>query len=45
MTPRYLKRTIVAVAALGAVALAPTVAPGESGRAAPKKITQPASAR
>ena len=39
MTPRYLKRTIVAVAALGAVALVPTVAPGESGRAAPKKST------
>jgi hypothetical protein len=39
MTPRYLTRTVLATAALGAVALAPAAAPGESGSAAPQKIT------
>lgn len=36
MTPRKLRHTILATAVLGAVALAPAAAPGESGSAAPK---------
>jgi hypothetical protein len=36
MTPRKIKRTMLATAALGAVALAPAAAPGESLNAAPK---------
>jgi hypothetical protein len=36
MTPRKIRRTVLATAALGAVALAPAAAPGETGNAAPK---------
>jgi hypothetical protein len=36
MTPRKIRRTVLATAALGAVALAPAAAPGETGDAAPK---------
>jgi hypothetical protein len=36
MTPRKIRRTMLATAALGAVALAPAAAPGESLNAAPK---------
>jgi hypothetical protein len=36
MTPRKIMRTVLATAALGAVALAPAAAPGETGDAAPK---------
>ncbi len=39
MTPRYFPRTVLATAALGALALAPAAAPGDSGSTAPQKIT------
>jgi hypothetical protein len=39
MTPRSLTRTVLVIAAAGALAVAPAAAPGESGHAAAKRIT------
>jgi len=39
MTPQRITRTIVATATAGALAIGPSAAPGEAGRAAVKKIT------